>query len=148
MWKWRDLSTYRMLGSTLFSQVTQQALLLSWIFKSSNAATAGAANTNMNHGAATVILGPILKVAVRFSSSVPVGGPSSHLRGWPLLFIRRPFIRRTKVGFHLGSGNPRTACMVIILLSVWCLFSNLTDLKESQIMSLAALLSFYLIIQA
>jgi len=26
-----------------------------------------------------------------------------------------PFIRKTKVGFQLGSGNPSTACMMISL---------------------------------
>ncbi len=35
---------------------------------------------------------------------------SSLCGGWPFLFIGRPFMR-TKVGFHLGSGNPSTACM-------------------------------------
>ena len=35
--------------------------------------------------------------AALFSSSVPVGVKSP------------PFMRRTKVGYHLGSGNPSTA---------------------------------------
>ncbi len=57
--------------------------------------------------------GIILNIdVVLFSSSIPVGVKSPPLEGvWPLLFIGRPLIRRTKVGFHLGSGNLSTACM-------------------------------------
>ena len=56
---------------------------------------------------------------VLFSSLVALGGPSPLIKrlappceeGCPFLFIELPIIKRTKVGFYLGSENPTNACM-------------------------------------